>query len=96
LSEYFKATGKAGGSLLIKTKGLFINSAPDPPGKNCCPLRGTPPWESPLNRVTQRGEAATKYSPPPLPCGVAEFTPQDKPFPLEGEGEGGGKFLTEI
>jgi len=33
-----------------------------------------------------------KKSAPPLPCGVFEFTPQGKPSPLEGEGEGGGRL----
>jgi len=27
------------------------------------------------------------YSPPPLPCGVEEFTPQGKPSPVKGGGE---------
>jgi hypothetical protein len=35
-----------------------------------------------INKVT---------SPPPLPCGVVEFTPQGKPSPLEGEGRVRGK-----
>jgi hypothetical protein len=35
-------------------------------------------------------------SPPPLPCGVVEFTPQGKPSPLEGEGRVGGKKINSF
>jgi hypothetical protein len=40
-----------------------------------------------INKVT---------SPPPLPCGVVEFTPQGKPSPLEGEGRVGGKKINSF
>jgi len=29
------------------------------------------------------------FSPPPLPCGVAELTPQGKPSPVKRRGEWG-------
>jgi hypothetical protein len=39
-----------------------------------------------IEMIINTNEIKKVTSPPPLPCGVVEFTPQGKPSPLEGEG----------